>query len=184
LPWLAWGLSVDIWEAEWPEAKKRQIIAAAIAALGDLFTALTARIITGGGLVGGGGSLAADRVLAASAADVAIGTATDRAITPASLSGLIRLLAQNGYARLPGLSGLILQSGRFTAAPNATSSTLFPLTLPTTCFVVVLAGGVSGGVDSQDNPPVLIESSIIPTGFSVFSADDSNAGQTYIALRI
>ena len=31
LPWLAWGLSVDIWDANWPEAVKRAAIADAIA---------------------------------------------------------------------------------------------------------------------------------------------------------
>ncbi|WP_333701180.1 phage tail protein I [Sphingobium yanoikuyae] len=31
LPWLAWGLSVDIWEADWPEDQKRQVITDAIA---------------------------------------------------------------------------------------------------------------------------------------------------------
>ena len=30
LPWLAWGLSVDTWEAEWSEATKRQAVADAI----------------------------------------------------------------------------------------------------------------------------------------------------------
>ena len=31
LPWLAWGLSVDIWDASWPEAVKRAAVADAIA---------------------------------------------------------------------------------------------------------------------------------------------------------
>jgi phage tail P2-like protein len=31
LPWLAWGLSVDIWDASWPEAVKRAVVADAIA---------------------------------------------------------------------------------------------------------------------------------------------------------
>lgn len=31
LPWLAWALSVDVWDTEWSEAKKRQVIKAAIA---------------------------------------------------------------------------------------------------------------------------------------------------------
>ncbi|WP_367349679.1 phage tail protein I [Sphingobium yanoikuyae] len=31
LPWLAWGLSVDIWDADWPEAVKRAAVADAIA---------------------------------------------------------------------------------------------------------------------------------------------------------
>ena len=30
LPWLAWALSVDVWDAAWPEAKKRNVIKAAI----------------------------------------------------------------------------------------------------------------------------------------------------------
>jgi len=28
LPWLAWALSVDVWDNEWPEATKRRVIAA------------------------------------------------------------------------------------------------------------------------------------------------------------
>lgn len=30
LPWLAFGLSVDVWDVEWPEATKRQMVAEAI----------------------------------------------------------------------------------------------------------------------------------------------------------
>lgn len=30
LPWLAWAVSVDVWDARWPEARKRQVIKAAI----------------------------------------------------------------------------------------------------------------------------------------------------------
>ncbi|NKD86596.1 phage tail protein I, partial [Haematospirillum jordaniae] len=28
LPWLAWALSVDVWNPDWPEARKRAVIAA------------------------------------------------------------------------------------------------------------------------------------------------------------
>lgn len=141
--------------------------------------------IMGGGLVQGGGDLTASRtltVIAALAADVAAGTATDRAITPAALSGLARSLAVNGYGLIPGMGGLMIQWGRFSAASNSTTSTLFPIEFSAICFAVVPAGGTSGGADSQDNPPVLVESSISTTGFSVFSADDSAAYQRYIAL--
>lgn len=31
LPWLAWGFSVDVWDADWPEATKREAVALAIA---------------------------------------------------------------------------------------------------------------------------------------------------------
>ncbi|ATI82904.1 gp53-like domain-containing protein [Sphingobium yanoikuyae] len=150
-----------------------------------IIAALVARTITGSGLATGGGDLSASRVLsvlAASAADVGAGTATDRAVTPASLSGLARSLGQNGYVTLPGLGGLILQWGRFTAFANATSSAVFPISFPNACFAVVSDGGVSGGADSQDNPPVLVASSISQTGFSVFSADDSSATRIFFAL--
>lgn len=30
LPWLAWGFSIDLWDAEWPEAVKRAAVADAI----------------------------------------------------------------------------------------------------------------------------------------------------------
>ena len=158
-----------------------------LTALSALITELMARTITGSGLVTGGGSLAASRVLgvaAALASDVAAGVATDMAVTPAALSGLARSLATNGYAVLPGTGGLILQWGRFSALSNTTSSTLFPLTFPSECFAAIPAGGSSGGADSQDNPPVLIEGSITQTGFSVFSADDTSAWQRYIALGV
>lgn len=156
-------------------------------AVGADVSALLARTISGNGLVTGGGDLSADRVLtvlAASAADVAAGSASDRAVTPSALSGLARALATNGYAVLPGTGGLILQWGRFTATANGVSSKLFPLTFPSECFAVSPGGGTNGGVDSQDNPPVLIESTITASGFSVFSADDTSAGMTFMAVGI
>lgn len=150
-----------------------------------LLSALVARTITGSGLVTGGGDLTASRVLsvaAASAGEVAAGAAADRAVTPAALSGLMRLLAQNGYAMVPGCGGLIVQWGRFTAAANTTTTTLFPIAFPTECFSVAMAGGHPSGVDSQDNPPVLVTSGIERSGFAVFSADDSADGCAYIAV--
>lgn len=152
-----------------------------------LLAALLARTITGGGLVTGGGDLSASRVLsvlAASASDVAAGSAADRAVTPVALSGLMRLLSQNGYAMVPGCGGLIVQWGRFTAAANGTTNTLFPIAFPTACFSVAVAGGHNAGVDSQDNPPVLVTSGIERSGFPVFSADDTADGCAYIAVGI
>lgn len=166
-------------------AKLKHVLALLSAAIGNDFATLIARTITGGGLVNGGGNLSASRVLtvvAALASDVATGTASDKAITPAALSGLARSLAQSGYATIPGCGGLIAQWGRFSAAANSITATLFPINFPTACYVVIPAGGVNGGADSQDNPPVLIESTISASGFSVFSADDSSAGQCFIAL--
>jgi hypothetical protein len=151
------------------------------------FAALVARTITGAGLVAGGGDLSASRVLTvppASVADVAAGAATDKAVTPAALSGLVRSLAQNGYALLPGCGGLVLQWGRFTAIANGTTTALFPVAFPSECFTVMTNGGSAGGNDSQDNPPVLVTSSITSSGFAVFSADETADGQSYIAIGI
>lgn len=165
------------------------LVEADLSALADgmdaIIAALVARTITGGGLVSGGGNLTASRVLsvlAASVADVVAGTANDRAITPAALSGLDKYLGQDGYFLIPGGQGLMLQWGRLTSAANATSSATFPLAFPTACLSVVPAGGTGSGIDSQDNPPVLVESSITRFGFQVFSADDSSAGMRYIAI--
>lgn len=152
-----------------------------------ILAALIARTITGAGLVSGGGDLSASRVLtvlAASAADVAAGSAVDRAVTPGALSGLPHYLGQEGYAVLPGCGGLIMQWGRLVAAPNATTSTVFPIAFPTVCLAVVPAGGHGSGVDSQDNPPVLSEPTITTNGFSVFSADDTSAAMRWIALGV
>lgn len=152
-----------------------------------LFAFRSAIAFSGGGLVKGGGNLALSRTLtvdAASSADVAAGSATDKAITPAALSGLARSLGQNGYAYLPGTGGLILQWGRFSAPANTTTNTLFPVAFPTECFAVTPCGGAAGGADSQDNPPVLVTSGITRSGFAVFSADDTTAGMAYLAIGI
>lgn len=152
-----------------------------------LFALRSAIAFSGGGLVKGGGNLALSRTLtvdAASSADVAAGSATDKAITPAALSGLARSLGQNGYAYLPGTGGLILQWGRFSAPANTTTNTLFPVAFPTECFAVTPCGGAAGGADSQDNPPVLVTSGITRSGFAVFSADDTTVGMAYLAIGI
>ena len=152
-----------------------------------LFAFRSATAFSGGGLVKGGGNLALSRTLtvdSASSADVAAGSATDKAITPAALSGLARSLGQNGYAYLPGTGGLILQWGRFSAPANTTTNTLFPVAFPTECFAVTPCGGAAGGADSQDNPPVLVTSGITRSGFAVFSADDTTVGMAYLAIGI
>ena len=150
-----------------------------------LLAALTARTITGTGLATGGGSLSASRTInvrAASVAETIAGLAADCAITPWSLAGFPKYLGQDGYFVLPGGAGLMLQFGRFVASANASTAATFPLAFPTACLAVVPVGGVSGGADSQDNPPVLVESTITRFGFSVFSADDSAAGMRFIAI--
>ena len=151
----------------------------------DAFAQLIARTITGTGLISGGGSLAASRiltVLAASAADVRAGEAVDRAITPAALSGLLKSIGQTGHAILPGLEGLRLMWGRYTAAANGTTPVLFPDSFATGCFIVLTDGVKGSGADSQDNPGGVDYSTITASGFTVFSADDSANPSGYLAL--
>lgn len=156
-------------------------------AFDTLLAALTARTITGSGLVTGGGSLAANRVLtvlAATAADIAAGSAANRAVTPAALSGLARSLAQDGHALIPGCGGLALRWGRYTAIANGTTNVLFPIAFTSSCFIVVSDGVKNSGADSQDNAGGVDYGSITANGFSVFSADDSSNPSGYLALGV
>jgi hypothetical protein len=145
------------------------------------------RVINGGGLVTGGGNLRGDRTLTvtpADAGDVAAGTATDRAITPAALAGLARSLAVDGYAVLPGAGGLRLVWGQFTALPNGSTTVSFPVSFNTACFGVVRDGQNVGSTDAQDNPPGLVRGTITPSSFAVFSAFDNVAPSNYLAWGV
>lgn len=153
------------------------------AALQQLIDALAARTVTGGGLVTGGGDLTDSRVLAVAAATIAealAGTRNDVALTPASLGPFKSSFAQTDWFRLPG--GLMIQWGRFTAAANASTAVTFPLAFPTACFSVVAGGTSVLDEASQDNPPVVVTSTITLTGFSVFASDNESSGASYIAV--
>jgi hypothetical protein len=85
----------------------KALTAASLASILALIAAATpsTRTITGTGLATGGGSLAADRtiaVTAATAAEIAAGTRGDVAVTPAGLAGLPKSLTPNGYYMWPG----------------------------------------------------------------------------------
>ena len=47
LPWLAWGLSVDIWDADWSEADKRAAVAGSIALHRRKGTPLSVKTVLG-----------------------------------------------------------------------------------------------------------------------------------------
>lgn len=162
-----------------------ELIAPGSADFSAAFAALIARTITGGGLVTGGGNLGANRVLsvaAASAAEIAAGTVSNKAITPAALSGLVKSITQTGHAFIPGMGGLRLMWGRFTAASNSTTAVVFPDTFATACFVVLTDGVKGSGADSQDNAGGVDYATITQSGFTVFSADDSSNASGYLAL--
>ncbi|MEG3089765.1 hypothetical protein [Sphingomonas sp. PB4P5] len=101
------------------------------------------RVISGSGLVTGGGDLQGDVALnvpVASAAEIMAGLENGKAITPAALAGLAKSLTPNGYYSLPG--GLIVQWIQYRsvmtyeAAPSFSWPTVFPNG--------PLAGSVSG----------------------------------------
>lgn len=155
------------------------------ASLTAAINALLNRTITGDGLVTGGGDLTDDRVLnvpKALAADVALGTDDEKALTALALSGLPRSLTQNGYVTLPGTGGFMIQQGRFTATGNGSTSVLFPVSFQTACFSVVISGDPASGGSQQDNSPGVVTSTITASGFSAFSAHDSSVGTAYIAV--
>jgi hypothetical protein len=99
----------------------------------DVGAAPATRSITGGGLATGGGSMAADRVITvaiASAAETLAGLINDKAVTPASLAGVLTLLlAAVPSARHVDTAGLAtgggdLSANRTITVPKATAADL------------------------------------------------------------
>jgi len=156
-------------------------------ALQALIDALLARTITGSGLVTGGGSLAASRVLQvaiASAAQVRAGTDNGSAITPAALGPMTKSLGQSGYATVPGAdpaNTLLIQWGRSTAIANGTTTVTFPIAF-TDAYSVVADGTSDTNQDAQDNYPSVRASSIGPTSFQVWNANQQSDVICYVAL--
>ena len=172
-------------DADDAEATARGVADTALQALID---ALLARTVTGGGLVTGGGDLSASRVLsvlAESAADVIAGTASDRAITPAALGGIVKQLGQNGYISIPTADParlVLLQWGRFTAAGDSLTSVTFPLAFSTAAWSVVVDGTNETDVSVSSNAPRVRASTITATGFGAFSAINTSESCTFFAI--
>lgn len=159
----------------------------ALAAIGNAIDDILGRTITGTGLVSGGGDLSADRelnVTAATPADFLAGTASDLALTPASLGPVTKLIAQNGYITIPTAdpaNTILVQWGRFTANSKALTAVNFPIPF-TECFVAVPSGTGETDTSGQDMGTAVRTSTIGPAGFSVFSQQDVNDPMNYIAI--
>lgn len=166
------------------EASERQ---AGDTTLGALISALNARTITGSGLVTGGGSLAANRVLAVAAASFAqiiAGTANNVAMTPGGFGPIVRSYGANGYIALALAdpeNALCLQWGLATASPNGVTSVTFPIAFAQT-FAVVADGTSDNNTNRQDNYPAVLRNSITQAGFQLFSANDIADAVNYIAI--
>lgn len=162
-------------------------IAALDADLTGRLAALIARTITGGGLVTGGGNLSDSRVLsvmAADAADVLNGTALDRAITPAALSGLPRDLGPDGYVVLPGTGGLMLQWGAVMVAASAVSplTCSFVASFPNAAFRV-FAGCEQTMDDGDESDEPLLAYPLDQSTFALaFSGDRLSANVAWWAI--
>lgn len=150
--------------------------------------ALQARTISGGGLISGGGNLTADRVLtviAASQAATRTGTASDRALTPASLGPMAKSMLENGYAIIPAADPAntpMIQWGRFSAGPNSQTSVSFPTSFSGNAFSVVVDGTSDTSNDAQDNYPSVRPGTISATGFQVHNANATTDSCCFIAI--
>lgn len=149
--------------------------------------ALAARTITGSGLATGGGSLAANRVIAvaaASAAQVIAGASSTAAITPSALGPFFKSLGTNGYCTVPTAdpaNTLLIQWGRFTAPPNGSTTVSFPIAFTQT-FAVIVDGTSDSNTNRQDNYPAVRDGTVTQTGFQVFNANDISDGCNFIAI--
>ena len=150
-------------------------------------TALTNRTITGFGLVTGGGSLAANRVLSvavASFAQIIAGTANNAAITPGGFGPIVRSFGANGYIALAladPANAFCIQWGLATAGANGSTSVSFPVTFAQT-FAVVADGTSDTNTNRQDNYPAVQRNSITQIGFQLFNANDIADAVNYIAI--
>lgn len=156
-----------------------------ISGLTSALASLLARTIMGGGLVTGGGNLTASRTLtvaAALASDVATGTATDRAVTPAALSGLARSLGNNGYAILPGAGGLMIQWGAIAYPGGGGATFNFPISFPNAAFRVIVSQESSLD-DGDESDETLSAQPISAAQFSVTVPGDSAAASlAFVAI--
>lgn len=149
--------------------------------------AFAARTITGSGLATGGGSLAANRVIAvaaASAAQVRAGTAGTAAITPSALGPFSKSLGTNGYCTVPTAdpaNTLLIQWGRFTASANGSTSVSFPIAFAQ-ALAVIVDGTSDSNTNRQDNYPAVRDGTVTQTGFQVFNANDISDGCNFIAI--
>ncbi|MCC2976241.1 hypothetical protein LK533_06080 [Sphingomonas sp. PL-96] len=112
-----------------------------------------ARRIDTGGLVQGGGSLAADRTISVPAAtpeQLLAAAAADAALTPASFGGLAKLFGTDGYYTLPG--GLIVQwvSYRALLADEPSVSIAYPVPFPNACLFAMTCPTISAASQARD----------------------------------
>jgi len=157
-------------------------------ALNAALAALIARTVTGTGLATGGGDLSQSReinVLAATAAQIIAGTASDAAITPAGLGPMVKSMGQNGYCTVPTAdpaNTLLIQWGRANASGDGLTTISYPIVFTGAAFAVVADGTSDSNTGAQDNFPSVRAASIGGSSFQVFSANQDTDTICYIAI--
>lgn len=112
----------------------------------------TTRAVTGGGLVSGGGALAADlnlSVIAATIAEVTAQLRNDVAVTPASLAGLASI-TRVGASAIIRFGPAMLQVTYATPNADSTLNVSWPTAFPNECLGAWLNGGFAS-VAAKDN---------------------------------
>lgn len=141
----------------------------------------TTRQVLGGGLITGGGPLAADltlTLLKASAAEVLAGVDDTKAVTPLSLANARpRSFGSNGYITLDG--GFIIQWLRSTVGSNSNTNYSWPIAFPNVCLGAVVNGGRFDFGTEENGPFVSGDGT---TTVSVHSALSTSAAITVIGI--
>ncbi len=131
----------------------------------------TTRLVSAGGLLTGGGNLAADRTISlakATPAEAAAGVLDDRAVTPLGLAGLISVTGGAGVMVFKA-GPAVFQFFAATVAANGTTILSLPESFPTECVSAICTGGKLS-TSAQDNNPIV--SGVGLSNISIFSAED------------
>lgn len=144
--------------------------------------AASAITVTGGGLVTGGGNLTANRsltVTAATGAEIAAGTAADKAVTPAAIAAVPQTFGANASIR--GLGGAITKMGTGTIVWGGSVTVTFPVAFPNACnrvLVTLQDNSDSGAGDEGDETWWVDGASVTASGF-VLASDGDNAAVSF-----
>lgn len=161
---------------------KDAVIALIAGVVGDGSGAVpTTRQVLGGGLVTGGGSLAANLTLSvakATPAEVAAGALDTKAVTPLGLSGLISQSGAAG-AMVLNVGPVVIQVFNGMANGNGTTILTLPEAFDTECVGAWCSGG-SLDADAQDNNPTVSGRGL--GNISVFSARDGAVPVCVLAI--
>jgi hypothetical protein len=155
--------------------------AAVTTALNSLWaglTSLTARTITGTGLVQGGGDLSANRTLTVEAGvETDLSGSSAMKVVTIALLGLFRLFAaQGGF----GIFGFHVRWGSFSIGANTQTGVTFPVGFPNACYVAVAQGSAQDASD-QDNYVHAVAGSQSAGGFTAHNGHGAMSAN-YLAI--